>query len=84
VARKKGEKRKEVLGFLGVGLDNDDGHQRITRSEEFLLVGGSEQTHEHMQDIAIRFEESLKQLGKRLRDAEPDELIELLNKARGS
>ena len=84
MARKKVEKRKEVLGFLGVGLDNDDGHQRITRSEEFLLVGGSEQTHEHMQDIAIRFEESLKRLGKRLRETEPDEVIELLNKARGS
>lgn len=84
MARKKGEKRKEVLGLLGVGLDNDDGHQRITRSEEFLLVGGSEQTHEHMQDIAIRFEESLKRLGKRLRETEPDLVIELLNKARGS
>lgn len=82
MARKKPENRKEVLGLLGIGLDNEDGHQRITRSEEFLLVGGSEETHERMQDVAIRFEESLKDLGKRLRDAEPDEVIDLLNKAR--
>ena len=34
-----------VLGFLGVGLDGD-GHRRITECDHFLLVGGSEETHE--------------------------------------
>ncbi len=74
--------KPEIVGFLGIGLDNQDGHKRITQSEEFLLFGGSEETHEHMQDVAIRFEESLKERGKRLRDAAPEEVIDLLNKAK--
>jgi hypothetical protein len=72
---------RKIVGFLGVGLDNQDGHQRITRSEQFLLVGGSEETHERMQDTAIRFEKSLRQRGKRLQDASTDEVVDLLHKA---
>ena len=51
----KKKKEPEVVGFLGVGLDNGDGHQRLTRTENFLLVGGSQETHEKMQDVSIRF-----------------------------
>ena len=43
---------RELVGFLGVGLDNKDGHQRLTRTEHFFLVGGSPETHERMQDAA--------------------------------
>ena len=70
----------ETLGLIGVGLDNQDGHNRITQGEEFLLVGGSEETHENMQDVAIHVIESLKNKGKRLQDAEIQEVIELLRK----
>ena len=34
--------------MLGVGLDNQDGQKRITKGENFVLVGGSEETHERM------------------------------------
>lgn len=71
----------QVIGFLGVGLDNQDGHQRMTRSEHFFLVGGSEETHERMQDTAVRFTEALKGRGKRLQDASVEEVIELFHKA---
>jgi hypothetical protein len=81
VARKAKEKQAEVVGLLGVGLDNEDGHKRITRGDEFLLVGGSEETHERMQDVAIRVSESLKDRGKRLQDAAPEEVIDLIRKA---
>src|SRR5262245_24766137 len=47
--------KPEVLGILGVGLDSKDEHKRITRSDEMLLVGGSQETHEKMQVVAIRF-----------------------------
>ena len=73
--------KPEVVGLLGVGLDNKDEHKRITRSEEMLLVGGSEQTHARMQDIAIRFSQSLKNRGKALRDASVAEVVDLLHKA---
>ena len=39
MAKKKDE--PEVLGFVGIGLDNTDEHQRITKSELFLVIGGS-------------------------------------------
>jgi len=76
--------RLRVLGLLGVGLDNDDGHQRLTRSESFLLVGGSAETHERMQETAIKFEEGLERRGKSLADAEVAEVIDLLHEARES
>jgi hypothetical protein len=77
------EKREEpeVIGFLGVGLDNKDEHKRVTTSEFFLLVGGSDETHERMQDTAIRFEESLRKRGKRLKETSPDEASDLLRDA---
>lgn len=81
MARKSKQPTKEVVGLIGVGLDHDDGHQRVTKGEEFLLVGGSQETHEHMQDVAIRVSESLKDKGKRLQDACVEEVIDLVRKA---
>jgi len=48
--------------LLGMGLDCKDGHVRITKGENFRLYGGSRETHEMMQEKAIKFNE---QLGKR-------------------
>ncbi len=75
------QNKSQVLGFLGVGLDNQDGHQRLTRNEHFLLVGGSEETHEKLQDVSIRFNEALKDRGKRLEDASVEEVTDLLREA---
>jgi hypothetical protein len=71
------------VGFLGVGLDNRDGHQRLTRTENFLLVGGSAETHERMQDTAVRFGEALQKRGKTLPEASPEEALDLLRDALG-
>jgi len=81
VARKSKEKTVQVAGLLGLGLDNDDGHKRITKAEDILLVGGSQETHERMQDVAIRVAESLKDKGKRLQDASVEEVFDILQKA---
>ena len=81
MATKRESNKSEVIGFVGVGLDNKDEHKRITQSEEFLLVGGSQETHEKMQDVAIRFGETLRKRGKRLPDAPVDEVIEILHEA---
>ena len=77
----KAGKKAKVAGLLGLGLDNDDGHKRITKGDEFLLVGGSQETHEKMQDVAIHFSESLQNRGKTLQEAEPEEVLDLLRKA---
>ena len=73
--------KQEVVGFVGVGIDNEDGHQRLTRSENFLLVGGSEETHERMQEMAIRFDEALEKCGKPLHATSAREAVDLLRKA---
>lgn len=74
--------RLRIQGLLGVGLDGSDGHRRVTRTEEFLLVGGSPDTHERMQETAIKFQEALEKRGKRLDEAEVGEVIDLLHEAR--
>jgi hypothetical protein len=79
--REQDEQQAKVVGFVGIGLDNEDGHQRITRSENFLLLGGSSETHEHMQDTVIYFNESLEKRGKRLADTEAKEALDLLREA---
>jgi hypothetical protein len=72
----------QVVGFLGVGLDNQDGHQRLTRSEHFVLVGGSSETHEKMQETAIKFTEALENKGKTLEETSVVEIIELFHEVR--
>lgn len=71
----------KIAGFLGLGLDNNDEHKRITRGENFLLVGGSSETHEHMQDTAIYFNEALEKRGKTIQDASTEEVLDLLRDA---
>jgi hypothetical protein len=79
-SRKKSPAQPAIRGILGLGLDQkrEDGEKRITQSENFLLVGGSEETHERMADTAMRFDERLRDKGKRLQDASPEEVRDLL------
>lgn len=77
----RGGEEPRITGFLGVGLDNKDEHQRITRADHFVLVGGSAETHERMQDTAIYFNEELQKRGKSLQETTPQEAIEMLHKA---
>jgi hypothetical protein len=74
-------KRKRAKKFpgalLGLGLDGNDGHQRLTKGENFLLVGGSEETHGKMQDIAVRLNEKLARRGKTLSEVSLAELRDL-------
>jgi hypothetical protein len=79
--KEKSADKPQVVGFIGVGLDNKDGHQRLTQADHFVLLGGSAETHEHMQDVAIHFNESLEKRGKRLEETEPSEAIDLLREA---
>jgi len=65
-----------VVGFVGVGLDKGDGHQRLTRADHFVLLGGSEETHGHMQDVVVYFNETLQRRGKRLEETESQEALD--------
>jgi hypothetical protein len=81
VKRKKQADESKLVGFLGVGLDGKDEHTRLTRSEHFVLVGGSSETHERLQDTAIRFGEELQKKGKSLQETSDEEALDLLRKA---
>ncbi len=72
------EKRRALL--LGLGLDGQDGHVRITKGEDFALFGGSEKTHSKMQEKAVEFAQELERRGKRLSDATRAEVHEIAEK----
>ncbi|MDP7287335.1 MAG: hypothetical protein QGH94_05015 [Phycisphaerae bacterium] len=70
-------KRKNKAKLLGMGLDCQDGEVRVTNSENFLLVGGSHDTHECMQDKCIKFDEIIGARGKRIEELERQELMDV-------
>lgn len=64
-ASKSKKPRKAVM--LGVGLDSD-GHKRLTTGPNFVLMGGSQDTHEVMTEKAIKINEKLAAKGKQLEE----------------
>jgi hypothetical protein len=78
--RKK--RQPKIAGIVGVGLDNEDGHKRITTGEKFVLVGGSQETHEVMTETVVKTFEEIKRRDKRLETLDPRELAEIVDKAR--
>ena len=74
-------RRPKSAHLLGVGLDNEDGHKRLTSAEEFTIVGGSDETHGRMTETVIKTFEELKHRGKRLQAVEPKELAEIIHKS---
>lgn len=67
--------------LLGIGFDSDDGHKRLTRGENFTIAGGSEETHDHMAETAIKFNEKLHRKGKNLEDVSREEFIDMIREA---
>ena len=78
---KKKRKKAPPAALLGLAFDHDDGHKRITTSEEFAILGGSAETHERLTETALKTFEELKLRGKKLGEVEPAELAEILHKS---
>ncbi|MCC5025163.1 MAG: hypothetical protein J6386_21330 [Candidatus Synoicihabitans palmerolidicus] len=70
-----------INGLLGIGLDNADGHKRITRGEKFALVRGSQETHERMTETALKTFEELKKRDKHIETVDRKELAEIIKKS---
>ena len=70
------KKTKRKAAPLGVGLDSD-GHKRITKGENFLLVGGTQETHEVMTEKTIKINEKLKARGKQLETVSKEEFDDI-------
>ena len=63
--------------LLGLGLDNEDGHLRVSRGKNFRLLGGSHDTHQQMQEKVIKFNEKLDTRKKQLNDLERKEFLDI-------
>ena len=74
---KASKKEGKQAAILGLGLDGDDGHTRLTRGKNFVLYGGSQETHAQMQETAVKVNEHLDRRGKRLEDVSPRELRDI-------
>ena len=71
---KKKPKRKTLL--VGLGFDSD-GHKRVTTGPNFVLAGGSQETHEVMTEKAIKINEKLASSGKCLEDVSREEFDDI-------
>ena len=74
-------KKERRAWLLVLGLDCTDGHKRFTRGENFLLFGGSQETHEHMQEKSLKFNEKLKERGKVLEELSRGEFVDIAQEA---
>jgi hypothetical protein len=69
-------KKKRRAALLGLGLDSD-GYKRITTGENFMLVGGTQETHAEMTEKAIKINEKLKVRGKQLENVSHEEFEDI-------
>jgi len=73
VSKKKGKRRALMLG---VGLDTD-GHKRLTTGPNFVLMGGTGETHEVMTEKVIKINEKLAAKGKQLETVSHEEFEDI-------
>lgn len=71
---KVSKKKRSIM--LGLGLDAD-GHKRVTTGPNFLLMGGSQETHEAMTEKVIKINEKLATSGKRLEEVSREEFDDI-------
>jgi hypothetical protein len=76
-------KKKTKAAILGLAVNDQDDHTRLTRGKNFVLCGGSEETHSRMQETVIKVNEHLDRKGTRLEDVSVPELRDIFQKAQG-
>ena len=76
-------RKKDRSALLGLAFDAEDGHKRITRGPNFLLAGGSQETHGMMQETAVKINEHLDREGKQLSDVSPGEFRDIVEEIHG-
>lgn len=69
--------RRLRAAIIGFGLDGDDDQQRVTRSAQCLVIGGSAETHAEMREAMTRIELELETMDRELGELNPIDLAEL-------
>ena len=72
------ENNKKIVRLLGVGFDAEDGHIRITKSENYDVFMGCGESHEYIQQLIKKIEEGMEAKGLRLNDLDPAEFTEFV------
>ncbi len=70
--------RKKIIRLLGVGFDHEDGHVRITKSEKFDVLMGSDESHEYITQLIQKIEKELKNRDLNLDELTPEEFGEIV------
>lgn len=69
---------QKVAGILGLGLQDEAGHHRVSKGPFFHLMQGTEAGHEAMLALCLYVEKALDQDGRSLNDLTKQELIEII------
>lgn len=71
------DKVEKVQSILGFGLDDGEGHVRMTEGDAFSLLMGSEKTHQEMLSVIQELERRAAERGKSLSDLTRSDILEI-------
>lgn len=74
--KKSGQSR--VIGLLGVGFDTEDDQIRVTKSDQFQILMGSQESHKALQKLCLKIERVIQESGRSLNDYSPEEFMSLM------
>lgn len=67
--------------LYGIAPPSKDGHTRLTRAEDFEVIGGSQEVHEKLREITTKVDEGIKKTGRRIKEVSAQELGERIQEA---
>ena len=76
------ERPLNIAGLVGLGFDARPDEKRVTRGKNFLLLGGSRQTHGRMVETVLAFNELVDKRGKRIEEVNARDLGEIAEELR--
>ncbi|MBC8244648.1 MAG: hypothetical protein H8E20_09660 [Verrucomicrobia bacterium] len=62
--------------MLGLGMDSD-GHKRVTTGDNFVIAGGTQDTHDQMTEKVVKINEKLTERGKCLNTVDRTEFKDI-------
>lgn len=80
---KSSRRKTKTAALVGIGFDGNDEEMRLSRGKNFVLLGGSQETHALMQETALKVNEKLDREGRKLEDVSARELRDLFEEASG-
>jgi hypothetical protein len=80
--RSAGTKIEAKKGILvGVRIDRGDGHERVSRGDDFVAVGGTKEGHEHLRETVAEISDEVKRRKRNLAEVRREELKEIVARA---